>query len=155
MMLLRRGRVVQVASSTIDIDVTYEIVPGFGRRNDRPGPWRPPVEVYETGAELVVRVEIAGLADGLVQVIVERDVLEIRGDRPIVASEDPRLFHESRIRYGPFLAAIHVPFPVDDRAATADYQDGLLTVRLPRQAASRIAAREQASYAESGHQGDF
>lgn len=150
MMLLRRGRSIHVMGSTIDLNAPYDMELPLARRHDGPGPWRPPVEVYETGDELVVRAEIAGLSGGAVAVTVERDVLEIKGERPIAPCDDRRMYHESRIRYGPFLAAIHLPFPVDDRAATADYRDGLLTVKLPRKAASRIAALDLGQLRESG-----
>ncbi|MFN8590822.1 MAG: Hsp20/alpha crystallin family protein [Thermomicrobiales bacterium] len=150
MMILRRGRSVQVMGATGDAAAPYEMEAPLTRRHDRPGPWRPPIEVYETGGELVVRAEIAGLSGGEIEVTVERDLLEIKGERPLAPCIDPRMYHESRIRYGPFLVAIHVPFPVDDRAATADYREGLLTVTLPRKEASRIATLERAHRHESG-----
>jgi HSP20 family protein len=138
MLMLRRGRPVQIAGSIVDVDLTLKAPQSLRPRNSQE-PWRPPIEVYELVDELVVRMEIAGLSDRGLDVTSDRGELTIRGERLPAPCADRRRFHESRIRYGPFLAAVHLPFPVDERAATADYQDGLLTVRLPRLAASRIA----------------
>jgi HSP20 family molecular chaperone IbpA len=64
-----------------------------------------------------------------------------RGDEHPTPSGNRR-YHESRVRYGPFEAAIRLPFPVAVELATADYIDGFLSVTLPRLAATKITTRE-------------
>jgi HSP20 family molecular chaperone IbpA len=53
------------------------------------------------------------------------------------------VYHESRIRYGRFEAAIRLPFPVDVEAATAEYTDGFLSIELPRLAATKLTTGEE------------
>jgi HSP20 family protein len=141
MMILRRGRPVQSAASGLDFDMTYGIGIGHGRRPNYPEPWRPPIEVVECTEELVVRVEIAGLTPDELDVMVEGDELRVRGERTIAHPNGRRIYHESRIRYGPFEVAVQLPFPVAVGAASAEYVDGLLSVRLPRLAAARVPMR--------------
>ena len=138
MMILRRGRPVQSVVSGLDVEMASGRDSGLVRRPGYPEPWRPPIEVFECADELVVRVEIAGLSLADVDVTVEGNALLIRGERNVVHPQGPRLYHESRIRYGPFEAVVHLPFPVVVGTASADYVDGLLSVRLPRQAAARV-----------------
>lgn len=139
----RHGSSTLFPGSVVDPDDTLRLRSAGERQSERNGPWRPPLEVYETATELVVRVEIAGLAIGAVEVLIDRDELVVRGERLVAPCAVPRMFHESRIRYGPFLAAVSLPFPVDERAANAEYADGLLLVTLPRLAPTKIGMRNQ------------
>jgi HSP20 family protein len=150
MMVLRRGRPTQLLGSTVGVDVSYELEPATAGRHGRHEPWRPPLEVYEIASELVVRVEIAGLSADQIEIQIVADELAIRGERPLGPCADARLFHESRLRYGPFLAGVRLPFPVDANEASAEYVDGLLTVRLPRLAPTRIAMPEQPAAPRGG-----
>lgn len=143
MILLRRGRSVQAIGSNLDIEVTVDLGSALGRqRHERFAPWRPPIEVFETKTELVARVEIGGLSNGDLQVLVADEHLRIRGERVVSRDSEHRLYHESRIRYGSFEAAIHLPFPVGVESATAEYTDGFLSVRLPRLAATTVRTRD-------------
>jgi HSP20 family protein len=148
MMILRRGRAVQSAASGLDFEMTFELGSGHGRRPEYPEPWRPPIEVVECVEELVVRVEIAGLRHDDLHVKVEGDELNVRGERTVAYPKGPRVYHESRIRYGPFEVAVRLPFPVAVEAASAEYVDGLLNIRLPRQAAAHVPMRDGSSVQE-------
>lgn len=141
MMIMRRGRSVQSAASGLDYELTFGLGAGHGRRPEHPEAWRPPVEVVECAEELLVRVEIAGVTHADLDVMVDADELRVRGERTVRPSSGPRIYHESRIRYGPFEVAVRLPFPVAVGAASAEYVNGLLSVRLPRQAAARVPLR--------------
>lgn len=101
--------------------------------------WRPPVEVYETESELVVLVELGGISDAGVEVSVEDQVLAIRGERSPIGCEERRRIHAMGIAYGPFAADIFIPFAIDLEAISAEYDVGILTIRLPRAAVTRVA----------------
>ncbi|MEX1158773.1 MAG: Hsp20/alpha crystallin family protein [Thermomicrobiales bacterium] len=101
--------------------------------------WRPPVEVYETDDALVVLVELAGLSEEEIEVVLDDSVMTVRGDRRPAACEDRRTVHAMGILYGPFAADVYLPFSVDHDRVEADYEAGMLRVRLPRASATRIA----------------
>lgn len=99
--------------------------------------WRPALEVYETTAGLVVRVEVAGIDTDELAVALNGDALTIEGQRHPEAHTDAdtaRQYHEVGIPYGPFRAQVRLPFPVERDATEAEYEHGFLTVRLPRAA---------------------
>lgn len=154
MILLRRGRQAPPVVSILDVDLAFDLGPTERHRRECFAPWRPPIEVFETERDLIVRAEIGGLSGDELSVIAEGDALVIRGERAVSRAVDHRLYHESRVRYGPFEAVIRLPFPINVSAAGADYIDGFLTVRLPRLAATRVLARELdgAEDAQSGGQ---
>lgn len=129
----------QTAGPHLDIEMTLDIGAVHGRpRHECFAPWRPPIEVFETRTDLVVRAEIGGILANEVEVLITAGTLRIRGERTVVRPADYRLYHESRVRYGPFEAAVHVPFPVEIDSATADYTDGFLSVTLPRLAGTTV-----------------
>jgi len=101
--------------------------------------WRPPLDVYATADALIVVAELAGVDEENIQVAVDDAVLSIRGVREAVCDEAQRSVHEMGILHGPFAADIYLPFAVDHDAAEATYDRGLLQVRLPREAGTRIA----------------
>ena len=105
------------------------------------GLWRPSLEVYETEEALIVCAEIADMDERRLQVIVDGDMLVIRGERPDARSPEKRCYHEARIPYGAFGADVYIPFPVDADQTEAEYQNGFLRIRLPRAAARTIVAR--------------
>lgn len=115
-----------------------------------PARWRPPIEVYETRAELVVCAEIAAIDRESLEVTVDGDLLLIRGERPAKCSDARRSYHESRIVYGSFGAAIPIPFPVDAESTEAEYEDGFLRIVLPRGAARTIIPRRSDNEAVRG-----
>jgi HSP20 family protein len=141
MILLRRGRPGTLRGAGVEVDVAFDLGPAFRqRRQECTAPWRPPIEVFETVESLMVRAEIGGLTTAATEVLIDENLLVIRGERAMASGNDHRLYHESRGRYGPFEAQVNLPFPVDVPEIEAEYVDGFLTVRLPRLAATRLVA---------------
>jgi HSP20 family protein len=104
----------------------------------REGLWHPTVNVYDRDEEIVVEVELPGMKGEEVNVSLEEDHLFIKGSRP-----DPAGYEEGQSYYverpsGDFHRIIHLPCSVDEEATAARYDDGILTVTLPK------AARERA-----------
>jgi HSP20 family protein len=94
------------------------------------GVWSPPTDAYETEEDYLVRVEVAGMREADFEVTFEDRILLVRGLRPDVAER--RAYHQMEIRFGKFSTAVIIPGPVDLERSEAAYQDGFLTVRLPK-----------------------
>ena len=95
-----------------------------------PTQWRPPTDVYETEENYVVRVEIPGMRDGNFSVVVENNLLIIRGTRP--DTPEKRAFHQMEIRFGDFSSEIELPPNVNVNQVQAEYEDGFLIIFLPK-----------------------
>jgi HSP20 family protein len=93
--------------------------------------WSPPTDEYETDDSYIVRMEIAGMQEDDFEVSIENDVLFISGARPDQPGR--RAFHQMEIRFGKFSSAIGIPGPVDVEHASAEYKDGFLTIKLPKE----------------------
>lgn len=105
------------------------------------GLWRPPVEVFETEDALVVSAEIAGMDERELSVVIEHDVLSIRGERMHPRTGERRIYREAGIAYGRFGADVFVPFAVEADKTEAEYEGGILRIRLPKAAARTILPR--------------
>jgi HSP20 family protein len=142
MIRLQGGRLTDARESRVEIDVIFDFdQPPIRGRHQRLVPWRPPIDVVETGGALAVRAEIGRLKTGQMQVLLSGNELLISGKRDVIGPVGPRVYHESRVRYGLFEAVVQLPFAVDVEAATAVYGDGFLTVDLPRLVVSNLMKR--------------
>lgn len=99
--------------------------------------WHPPTDVYELDGRLIVVVEIAGMRDSDISVVLQGQRLVISGVRERVTRRDCA-YHQLEIPYGEFRTEVNVPWPVAHEDVTANYRDGLLRVELPHAPAQKI-----------------
>jgi len=92
--------------------------------------WRPPTDVFETDEAVIVRSEIAGMAEAEFSIVLDGRYLVVRGVRPDVTER--RSFHQMEIMFGDFVVEVELPCPVDSEDAQAIYQNGFLRIALPK-----------------------
>ena len=98
--------------------------------NIRSYSWSPPTDVYETATRFVVRLEVAGMRESDFSINVDKNILVISGVR--IDSTERRAYHQMEIRYGEFSSAIELPPGVNADQAEAEYEDGFLTILVPK-----------------------
>jgi HSP20 family protein len=106
----------------------------FGETNGLEStPWVPPVNVEETRDQLVLTAELPGMKHDQVEIELENNVLTIRGSREErrEAGEERR-YHVWERRTGSFQRSFSLPRTVRADAITASFQDGILTVTMPK-----------------------
>jgi HSP20 family protein len=102
------------------------------------GAWVPPVDIFETAdRDVVVKVELPEMKREDIKVTFENDVLTIEGERKFVSQVDREQYHRVERGYGGFRRSFTLPASVDAAHVEASYQDGVLTVRLPRREEAR------------------
>ncbi|GIH02135.1 heat shock protein Hsp20 [Rhizocola hellebori] len=91
----------------------------------------PAAEIVRDGTDAVVRVELPGV-DITKDVTVEltNGRLVIHGERRDERAEDSSVYRLREVRYGSFRRSFTVPRHVTAEALSADYSDGVLTVRV-------------------------
>lgn len=97
---------------------------------DAPG-WSPPVDLYETSAAFVLTVEVPGLSRHDFDVHAEAQRVVVRGERPH-AQVPCEQFHRVERGHGAFQRMFALPEPIDVARVSADLQDGVLTILLPK-----------------------
>lgn len=89
-----------------------------------------PMDVLRRGEELVVRVDLPGVAADKINLTVENHVLTISAERRADYAEGDQILAQERFD-GVISRRLRVPDWVDSDTVTADYVDGVLTVHLP------------------------
>ena len=95
------------------------------------GTWVPPVDIYETEGELVLRAELPDMKQEDIDVTVENNTLTIRGERKLDNDIKQENFHRVERAYGNFVRTFSLPPTVDSGRIGAEYKNGVLTVKLP------------------------
>ena len=134
MIVVRRGRPRDRALRSKEMDELFRaLMSPRGTVSTRTtGTWRPPIDVYEQADSITIVAEIAGVDREEIEVIIEGDIVSLRGTRPDPNICDHRSFHEAHIAYGTFAADIYIPLTIDIEMATAVYENGFLRIELPR-----------------------
>ncbi|MEM9923281.1 MAG: Hsp20/alpha crystallin family protein [Cyanobacteria bacterium P01_D01_bin.50] len=93
--------------------------------------WTPAIDLLEDSDNLILRIQLAGIDRNNIDIQVTRKSVTISGERPIPDVQSSRYLH-SEISYGKFGRQISLPLPVINTQATANFEDGILTLVLPK-----------------------
>lgn len=91
----------------------------------------PPVDVHETEDEYLVRIDLPGVKSEDVNVEVNDSVLSISGSRAPAQAGQAQLVERP---YGSFTRTLTLPPGVDTDSIAADYENGVLELRIPKPA---------------------
>jgi HSP20 family protein len=100
--------------------------------HSRHAAWSPNADVFETETGYEILLEIAGVSRNDVEIIVQANILAIRGRRKEFLRENLTHQHQMEISYGPFERIVALPAQADMDKISADYSDGYLRIRIPK-----------------------
>lgn len=92
---------------------------------------RPPADIWESAAAFVIRLDVPGVEEEDLRVLVHADALVVEGDRRAAGAAGARCLL-AEARRGPFRFATRLPRDVEADAAEARLERGVLTVNLPK-----------------------
>ena len=108
--------------------------PGFGFALDgiEGRGWAIPLDVVEEGDDLLIRASLPGVSPEEIDVSIEDQVLSIKAETEVEKErkEDGYLMKERRS--GSFHRSLRLPDTVDTEKAKTLYENGVLTVTLPK-----------------------
>jgi HSP20 family protein len=94
--------------------------------------WMPPCDVFEDKEAVRIIMEVPGVKPGDVKLSLENNMLTIRGEKKQVAEEKADRVHRYERSYGVFERSFALPSTVDTDRIEARYDNGVLTVALPK-----------------------
>jgi HSP20 family protein len=94
--------------------------------------WMPPVDIFQTGDhELVLKAELPDMAREDIDINIENFVLTVKGEKKVSTEVTDEQYHHVERRYGTFSRSFSLPQTVDPSRVSAEYKNGVLTVRVP------------------------
>jgi HSP20 family protein len=94
--------------------------------------WAPPVDIYETEHELVVKADLPDIKPEELDIRVENNILTIRGERKFEKKATENNYLRVERAYGAFSRSFSLANTVNAEAIKADYKDGVLTLNVPK-----------------------
>jgi HSP20 family protein len=95
------------------------------------------VDVYETDENVVVTAALPGVKPEDVVVSVQGDLLTFRADSKTEEEQTRGSYHLRERRYGSFFRQLQLPVPVKTEGANARFDNGILTLTLPKKEEAR------------------
>ncbi len=94
--------------------------------------WLPAVDVFDTKDAVVLKAELAGMDPADIQIEVEDNVLTIKGERRFEEKVDEERYYRVERRFGSFQRSLALPLGVKSDEIDASYDEGILTVTVPK-----------------------
>ncbi len=118
---------------------SYEpLVPSFVQ----PLGWNPAVEISETPDEFSVAAELPGLAAKDVSAEFEDGVLTIKGEKAETKTEKDKKYYVWERSYGSFERTFSFPTSVDQDKIKASFENGVLTVVMPKTKEAKVTGKK-------------
>jgi HSP20 family protein len=99
--------------------------------------WAPPVDIYETANELVLKVDLPDVQDKDINVRVENNMLTIRGERKLDKDVKEDNYLRVERAYGSFMRSFSLPNTVSSENIRAEYRNGVLSLRMAKREESK------------------
>jgi HSP20 family protein len=97
--------------------------------------WSPAADIKENDSEISMEVELPGIKPEDVDITAENGILTVRGEKKSERKEgEENRYHVVERTYGSFLRTFQLPQGVDENQIKADFEHGILSIRIPKAA---------------------
>ena len=97
----------------------------------------PPVDIYEDEHSYTLKLEVPDIEEKDIDVKLENSTLTVSGERKFEKEEKEENYRRVERRYGSFMRSFTLPQTIDSETVTADYDKGLLKIRLAKKAEAK------------------
>ena len=104
-----------------------------------PTDWMPSLDLTEANGSLEVKMDVPGMKPEEIDIEVSGETLTISGkhEEEKTEEDEEKKYHRVERRTGSFQRSVTLPCPVKEGDVTAEYEDGVLTITLPKTDASK------------------
>jgi len=97
----------------------------------------PAVDVYEDEHNVTLKIEVPGIDEKDIDVRVENNTLTVHGERKFEKEEKEENYRRIERQYGSFSRTFTLPNTVDTESVSADYEKGVLKIKLAKKAEAK------------------
>ncbi|MBI4634319.1 MAG: Hsp20/alpha crystallin family protein [Deltaproteobacteria bacterium] len=119
----------------------FDVSP-FGLTEDRFQGFLPSVDVDESEKEVTVRIELPGMEEKDVDLLLTEDSLTIKGEKKKETQTREKEYYRMERTYGAFNRVIPLPDGIDTGQADASFKNGVLTVRIAKTATAKAKGKK-------------
>jgi HSP20 family protein len=91
-----------------------------------------PLDIYQTDDDVVVKAALPGVRSEDIHISITGDSLSVRGEMKAEHIEEEPKYYMRERRFGSFSRSLSLPTSVDADRAKAEFEDGILTLTLPK-----------------------
>src|SRR6202047_4055798 len=99
--------------------------------------YAPPVDIYEGEHNIILKIEVPGIDEKDIDVRIQGNTLTVHGERKIEKEEKEENFRRVERQYGSFTRSFTLPSSVDPGQVSADYDKGVLKIKLAKKAEAK------------------
>ncbi len=99
--------------------------------------WVPAMDLVETEEHFVLRADLPGVDEKDVTIELENNVLTLAGERRTEHEEKREGYYRVERATGSFSRALTLPEGIDPDAVQADFDNGVLEIRVPKPAQAK------------------
>ncbi len=97
----------------------------------------PPVDIYEDEHTITLQMEVPGIDEKDIDVRIEDNTLTVHGERKMEKEQKEENFRRIERQYGSFTRSFTLPSSVDRGQVSADYEKGVLKIKLAKKAEAK------------------
>lgn len=101
------------------------------------GIWQPPVDIYETEENIIIKAELPDVEQKDIEVKIEDNTLTLKGERKHVSEVKKENYHRIERYFGAFQRSFSLPANVQQENVSATSDKGVLTITLPKKEESK------------------
>ena len=118
-----------------EVDRLFDLTPFTGHASH--DGWSPALDLYQDKDNFLVQAELPGLKREDISLSLHDGLLTIAGERRHEKAQDEKATLRNERFFGRFERTITLPMQVDGTRVQAGYEDGILTVTLPKAEAAK------------------
>ena len=94
--------------------------------------WTPSVDINESSDTFIINADLPGIKKSDIEVKIEENVLILKAERKIDKKNVNEKYHFSERRSGTFSRSFKLPKSVKEEKITADFDNGVLSINIPK-----------------------
>ena len=94
--------------------------------------WTPSVDINESNDAFMITADLPGIKKSDIEVKVEENILILNAKRKIDKTNVNKKYHFSERRSGTFCRSFKLPKSVKEEKITADFDNGVLSINIPK-----------------------
>lgn len=127
-------RLFDEAFSGVDITSPFFQIPALSKMGE--GMFKPHVDISGTDKEYKISAELPGMTEEDISIELKGDALVLKGEKRQEEKTEDEGFYRVERCYGSFQRVLTVPKDADVENIKAHYENGVITIMLPRKAES-------------------